>query len=264
MTSGAALLLEGVDVDYGPVRALRNVDLSVGAGERVAIVGRSGAGKSTVARLATGLTQPTTGKAQVLQQHVHGLSRGQLRRLRRRVHTVFQDPYDSLHPGLRVADLVAEPLVIAGTARDERRQHVNNALAEVGLAPAESFVHRYAASLSGGQRQRVAIARALVAQPELLIADEPVSMLDASRQQSVVDLLMAVQASLGAAMVFITHNLAIARRVATKVVVLREGEVVETGPAHQVLTTPAHPETRLLLEAVTHHRQAPDTSPPHR
>lgn len=250
------LELRGAGVEYGHGRrraggvvALRNADLAVDHGERVALVGRSGAGKSTLARVAVGLVPPTTGTVTVLGQDITALSARRVRRLRRRMQIVFQDPYQSLHPGLRVGHIVAEPLRIAGIPRHARRPMVTDALEMLGLRPAERFIDRYPASLSGGQRQRVAMARTLVAGPELILADEPASMLDASLRASIAEQLLAVKTTLDATLIFVTHDFALARHVADRIVVLADGLIVEDGPTEQVIAEPAHRETRLLLAA---------------
>lgn len=251
-----ALQLERVDVTYAATRrdradvsALSGVSLTIEDGERVAVVGRSGAGKSTIARLATGLVRPVHGSVSVLERDLATVSRRDLRQLRRRIQLVFQDPYDSLHPGMRVAELVAEPLAIAGVGRAERRTAAAAALEDLGLRPAAQYVDRVPSSLSGGQRQRVAIARTLVAKPELIVADEPASMLDASLRATVASQILAVSDRVGSTLVFITHDLALARHVADRIVVLHAGSVVEDGPTERVLADPGHPETRLLLDA---------------
>ena len=249
------LELQDVDVTFAArrgqdrVAALRACSLTVEQGERVAIVGRSGAGKSTIARLAVGLVRPSAGAVAVLGEDMASASLRRLRDLRRRVQLVFQDPYESLHPGMRVLDLVAEPLAIVGLARTERLGVTATAIEELGLRPADQFLHRYPGSLSGGQRQRVALARTLVAGPELILADEPASMLDASLRATVAAQLLAVQEKLGATLVFISHDLALARHVADRLVVLDEGRIVEDGPTEVVLAAPRHEETRLLLGA---------------
>ena len=233
-----------------PVTALDGVDLTIREGERVAVVGRSGAGKSTLARLATGLVEPSSGTAEVLGAEIGSLSRTGLRALRRRIQTVFQDPYDSLHPGMSVERIVAEPLVVAGVDRTRHRELVAAALESLDLAPAVEFLGRFTGSLSGGQRQRVALARTLVAEPELILADEPTSMLDATLRKTVARQLLTVQADLGASLLFITHDLALAGMVADRIVVLSGGRVVEDGPSHRVLAEPQHEETQELLAAV--------------
>ena len=189
------------------------------------------------------------GTVEVVSQSLTALSRRELRRMRRRVQTVFQDPFDSLHPGMRVADLVAEPLAIAGAPRRLRVGQAGEALEVLGLAPAADFLHRRPGSLSGGQRQRVALARTLVAGPELILADEPASMLNASLRATVTAQILEVQQAVGATLVFITHDLALARRVADRIVVLEEGRIIEDGPTEQILADPAQEETRVLLAA---------------
>ncbi len=248
------LRLDNVDVLYGPPRgpkvaALQDVNLTAGRGERIAVVGRSGAGKSTIARLAVGLVEPAGGSVEVLGKPLAGLRATERRALRRRVQIVFQDPYQSLHPGLAVSRIVAEPLAVAGIERSRRPAPVAAALESLGLQPADQFLNRFPASLSGGQRQRVAIARAFVAHPELILADEPTSMLDASLRGTVAELLVDLQRSLEATLVFITHDLALARYVADRVVVLAEGRIVEDRPTEELLADPHHPETQRLLVA---------------
>lgn len=254
MTS--VLELSGAGVEYGRGRrrgsgtvALRDADLIIERGERVALVGRSGAGKSTIARMAVGLVLPTSGSVTVLGQDLATLSSSDLRRLRRRMQIVFQDPYQSLHPGLRVEQIVGEPLSIAGIRRRERRSRVVEALEVLGLRPSDQFIDRYPSSLSGGQRQRVALARTLVAGPELILADEPASMLDASLRASIAEHLLAVRETLDATLVFVTHDLALARHVADRIVVLADGFIVEDGPTEQIIAAPAHQETMSLLDA---------------
>ncbi len=231
------------------IAALKGVTLSVEAGESVAIIGRSAAGKSTLAKLAVGLMTPAAGSVELLGQATAALSQRQLRQLRRHIQMVFQDPYESLHPGMRVAALAGEPLRINGVRRDEHSERVSDALRQLGLVPAESYLGRHAATLSGGQRQRVALARTLVAEPELIVADEPASMLDASLRATVAAHLLAVRAALGATLIFITHDISLARLVADRMVVIDDGRVVEDGPAEQLIAAPTHRETRALIDA---------------
>ncbi len=253
-----ALELRSTDVRYearrrsASVSALRDATLTVNRGERIAIVGRSGAGKSTIARLATGLVKPTGGTVLSLGADVATATRRELRALRRRIHLVFQDPYQSLHPAFTVRQLVAEPLMISGIRAAERDVQISGALTQVGLTPAEQFLERSPASLSGGQRQRVAIARALVSRPELILADEPTSMLDASLRATIADLLLTLQRADNAALLFITHDLALARYVSDRIVVMANGEIVEDRPTEELLADPGHDETQRLLAAVRH------------
>lgn len=176
------------------------------------------------------------------------------------MHLVFQDPFQSLHPGLRIREIVGEPLSIAGTTAQEQASQVNRALTRVGLSPPDQFLERRPNALSGGQRQRVAIARAVVTGPELILADEPTSMLDASLRASIADMLIGLQQSKPSALVFITHDLALARHVADRVVVLSEGEVVEDRPTEELLQDPQHPDTVQLLTAARHHHRHPHHS----
>ena len=257
---GPALSLDGVRVVYPGrrgrpgVTALDGVSLEVGVGESVAIIGRSAAGKSTIARLALGLVQPVSGSVALLGRPTTGVPHRELRELRRRVQMVFQDPYDSLHPNMTVEGLVSEPLAIAGARRDERAERVAAALQRLGLVPVEGFLSRHPGTLSGGQRQRVALARTLVAEPELIVADEPASMLDASLRATVAAHLLSVREVLGATLVFITHDISLSRLVADRIVVLRAGRVVEDGPSERVVDAPGHAETGALIEAARRSR----------
>lgn len=253
----AAVKFEDVHVRYGArrrssgVAALTGINLTIDRGERVAVVGRSGAGKSTIVKLANGLVKPTAGSVTVFGTDAGRAKRSKLRGLRHRMHLVFQDPYQSLHPGMRVSKLVREPLAIAGRRgrSDVVSDTVSDALSRVGLTPPCQFLDRVPSTLSGGQRQRVAIARALVAQPELILADEPASMLDASLRAIIANLLLELQAERNAALVFVTHDLALARQVADRIIVLAEGAVVEDRPTEELLNDPEHEESRKLLEA---------------
>lgn len=251
-----ALRLDDVRVVYPgrrrgrpDVTALDGVSLEIGAGESVAVIGRSAAGKSTIARLALGLARPASGSVELLGTRTAGLSGRDLRALRRRAQMVFQDPYESLHPNMTVAGLVGEPLAVASAGRLARAAPVAEALQLLGLVPVERFLDRHPGTLSGGQRQRVALARTLVASPELIVADEPASMLDASLRATVAAHLLAVRETLGATLVFITHDISLARLVADRIVVLCEGRIVEDAPAARLLTTPGHAETRALIDA---------------
>ncbi|MDP9020182.1 MAG: ATP-binding cassette domain-containing protein [Actinomycetota bacterium] len=248
--SAPLLGVDQVSKAFGRVIALDRVSFTVAAGETVGLVGGSGAGKSTVARLVSGLVDPDAGTIRVDGHDLAGLSRAQRRAVRRRVHLVFQDPYASLPPGRRVADIVAEPLVIHRVATgEERRRRVLDALAEVALSP-ERYAARFPHELSGGERQRVALARAVVLRPELIIADEPTAMLDASTRAGLLRLLADLRAVHGVAYLYITHDLALADGFCDRLVVLRHGQVVEQGLTAEVLGRPAHPYTAALVDAV--------------
>lgn len=231
------------------VTAVDGVSLTLAAGEIVALVGASGAGKSTLSRLVLGLERPDRGAVLLDGVDLARLRGRALRAERRRMHLVLQDPYDSLHPGMRIGQVVAEPLAVAGLPADERRARAVTALEEVGLGPAERFVDRYPHQLSGGQRQRVAIARAVVGRPRLIVADEPTSMVDASLRATILGLLLGIRDRLGTGFLFITHDLALARYVANRIAVLRAGRLVETGPAEELIGRPRHDYTRELLDA---------------
>ena len=231
------------------VTAVAGLSLSVGEGEIVALVGASGAGKSTLGRLVLGLERPDRGSVLLDGVDLARLSGRALRAQRQRMHLVLQDPYDSLHPGMRIAEVVAEPLAIAGVAAAERGPRVAAALEEVGLGPAQRLLRRYPHELSGGQRQRVAVARAIVGRPRLIVADEPTSMVDASVRATILELLLGTRERLGTGFLFITHDLALARYVADRIAVMQAGRLVELGPAEQVVTAPRHPYTRELMEA---------------
>ena len=232
----------------GHVAAVDGVGLSIRAGETLALVGESGSGKSTIG-LALLRLQPSTGRIVLLGQDISRAKQSALRPLRRTMQIVFQDPYGSLSPRMSVGDIVAEGLRVHEPAIDAatRMQRVAAALTEVGLLPDSAA--RYPHEFSGGQRQRVAIARALILAPRLLILDEPTSALDRSVQAQVVDLLRSLQVRHGLAYLFISHDLAVARALAHRVMVLRAGRVVEAGDAAQLFAAPQDAYTKALLRA---------------
>lgn len=230
--------------------ALDGVDLEVGRGEILGLVGESGSGKSTLARIALGLVRPTDGTVRLGDDEVTGVRGRRLRALQRRMGFVHQDPYDSLHPGMKVASLVAEPLVVAGIPARERPGRVRAALASAGLP--ETILGRYPGQLSGGQRQRVSIARALVNDPELLIADEASSMLDVSTRGGIATTLRSVATERGLGVVFVTHDMGEAIQSCDRIVVLRHGKVVDAGACAQISASPEHEYTAQLL-AASHH-----------
>jgi ABC-type glutathione transport system ATPase component len=231
------------------VVAVADFSLGLAVGETVALVGESGAGKSTVGRMILGLEQPDEGQIVFEGTDLAGLRGRAQRGLRRRMHLILQNPYESLHPGMRVADAAGEPLAIAGVDRAERVTRVSQALEDVALSPASQFLERYPHELSGGQRQRVSLARAFVAEPRLIVADEPTSMLDASLRGEILGLMLGMRERLMTAFVFITHDLAVAHQVSDRVAVMRDGRVVESGPTGQVIAEPRHPYTKMLIAA---------------
>ena len=231
------------------VVAVDGVSLEVVAGEAVGLVGSSGAGKSTVARLVAGLEAPDSGTVLLDGIDVCGLGRRDGRRLRQRAHLVFQDPYSSLAPHLLVAELVAEPLVIQGTeGGEDRATKVAEALESVRLSPAR-YLQRWPHELSGGERQRVALARALVGRPDLVVADEPTAMLDPRVRAELLVLMAELQRAHALAWLFITHDLAVADGFCDRLVVMADGAVVEDGPTARVVGSPTHPATAALVSA---------------
>ncbi|HTM87711.1 MAG TPA: ATP-binding cassette domain-containing protein [Terriglobales bacterium] len=232
----------------GEVRAVDGVSLDITAGETLGVVGESGSGKSTLGRLILRLIEPTSGSVRFAGQDVVRAGGAELRRLRRDMQIIFQDPFGSLDPRMRVGEIVAEPLVVHNsTGRRERRQRVNELLRAVGLE--ESAAERHPHEFSGGQRQRIGIARALALRPKFIVADEPVSALDVSVGAQIVNLLARLQREFGLTYLFISHSMPVVRYLATRIAVMYRGKIVESGPTEQIVTSPAHPYTRSLLEA---------------
>lgn len=228
--------------------ALDDVSLDVRRGETLGLVGESGSGKSTLARAILLMRRPTAGAIAFDGEEITGLRGRALRRHRRRVQMVFQDPNDSLDPRFTVARSVAEPLVAAGMPKSEQRMRVFESLEQVGI-PADA-AGRYPHEFSGGQRQRIAIARAMAAEPEFIVLDEPSSALDVSVQAQVLNLLVRLQEQTGVTYLFITHNLSVVHHIAHRVAVMHSGRIVEEGTGEQVMSDPQHPYTQGLLESM--------------
>lgn len=233
------------------VRAVDGVTLTLGRGEVLAIVGESGSGKTTLGRASLGLVQPSRGEVTFAGASIAGLTGAARKAFRRRAQAIFQDPFATIDPYMTIFDSVAEGLVVHGIGdATERSERVYQALREVRLTPVEELAVRYPHMLSGGQRQRAGIARALVLQPEYILADEPVSMVDASSRAELLYLLRELRDRYAIAFLYITHDIATARHFAQRIAVMYLGRIVEVGPASAVVDLPQHPYTQALIAAV--------------
>ena len=231
------------------VRAVDGISFEITAGQTLGLVGESGCGKSTTSKMILGLERPTGGAIRFQGEDVLALGREALKRYRKAVQAVFQDPYASLDPRMRVATIVAEPLDInERPSAPERRRRVAELLETVGLSP--EHANRYPREFSGGQRQRIGIARALALRPKLIVADEPVSALDVSIRAQILDLLAELQDDFGLTYVFVAHDIGVVRHVSDRIAVMHNGKIVEQGPADQVCERPTDSYTKTLLAAV--------------
>ena len=237
---------------FGPrkrLHAVNGASFEIAPGQTMGLVGESGSGKSTIGLSIMRLIEPHSGKVTLGGTDVTGVSRQDVRTLRRRMQMVFQDPYSSLNPSMTVAQLLEEPLIIhRDLPKAERASMVGRMLESVGLHA--GYAVRYPHEFSGGQRQRIAIARAMILHPELVVLDEPVSALDVSTQSQILNLLKAIQASSGTAFLLVAHDLSVVRLMSPNVAVMYLGEIVEMGPSGRVYDAPAHPYTAALISAV--------------
>jgi oligopeptide/dipeptide ABC transporter ATP-binding protein len=242
-------------VGGGPGRSVRAVDgvsFELRRGEVLGLVGESGSGKTTLGRALLSLVPATSGAIEYDGRDLTRLSEHRMRPYRRRLQMVFQDPHASLNPSMNLLTAIGHPLQIHGicASAEERRDRVIDAMERVGLAPVEHFLHKYPSDLSGGQKQRAVLARAIILGPELLVADEPVSMLDMSVRAKILELMLALRDDLDLTYVYVTHDLATAKFFCDRIAIMYLGRIVEIGPTEQIFAEPRHPYTRALLAAI--------------
>jgi oligopeptide/dipeptide ABC transporter ATP-binding protein len=254
----------------GYVRAVDGVSFDLAEGEAIAVVGESGCGKSSLAKTILGLYRPTKGEIFFQGQPMHKANTRTLRWYRSQVGFVQQDPYGALPPFMAVRRILEEPLIIQGIRKPQRQERIHEVLEEVRLVPIEDFISKFPHMLSGGQQQRLVIARAMLLRPKLIVADEPVSMLDASVRVEILDLLRSLQSAHRLAILYITHDLSAVRHFSERIFVMYAGRLVEKAPVSDLLANPLHPYTRALLQAIPDadaansetYRQIPAGEPP--
>ncbi|MEM2794662.1 MAG: ABC transporter ATP-binding protein [Thermofilaceae archaeon] len=234
------------------IKAVDGISFEIMPGEIFTLAGESGCGKTTTGRLTLKLEEPDSGQIVFEGRDISKAQGDELKEFRKKAQIIFQDPYESLNPLMKVVDIVTEPLVIHALldGREEKIEAASKALEMVALTPPENFLYRFPHELSGGQRQRVAIARTLVLKPQYIVADEPVSMLDVSIRASILKLLLEIREKFGVAYLFITHDLALAKHISDRIAIMYLGKIVEMGDSEKVLTDPAHPYTKALIAAL--------------
>ena len=236
-------------IDY--IRAVDGVSFEIEKGEVFSIAGESGCGKTTTGRLVARLIDPTEGRIYFGEREITSLKGEDLRRLRRHIQIIFQNPYASLNPRMKIGDNVGHPLEIHGLAYgEERRRLVMEMLERVGLQPASKFYNAYPHELSGGQRQRVAVARAMILKPDFIVADEPISMIDVSLRARILELMIQLKEELNLTYLFITHDLAVAKYISDRIAIMYLGKIVEMGSKEAIFSDPKHPYTEALLSAI--------------
>lgn len=233
------------------VKAVDDISFTVQRGEIFTLAGESGCGKTTTGKLVVRLISPTSGKIFFNGEEITTLDHEDLRMLKRKMQIIFQDPYASFNPRMKIGDAVGHPLEIHGLAKgEEKKKRVLELFNRVGLTPAEKFVGLYPHQMSGGQRQRAAMARSLILQPEFIVADEPVSMIDVSLRTAIVDLMLNLRKDFGLTYLFITHDLAIAKYISDRIGIMYLGRIVELGDKQTIFSNPLHPYTQALLAAI--------------